>query len=592
MKRFFFLFTVAAFLISHALASGQYCDEPPQEVLDLIVENGMTDDLRDYIAFTTPEGEQYGYAISPFGWMQGFRLQNGEWETILQSFPVDSLWEIRFVRHDTQTPRADGSFYPDALGFDLICERIGNKLSFHYNGLGFSLCGWRNPQAYAGEAILSGNTLAYYSDGQTTPEAAYALDQSTVNWMHEFDRLPATPEAARELASVMESSVADLFPGYTLRSFESYNDGYDTVATYSRIEDGILTLKRAEFSSAGLDREIDSMPVPLSESLLAKLEQAPFESLIDAGGYDSFFLTEDPLDSAQIPVTGTILQSELQSHALFLLTEDEQDARQLTLVTRGEGGYSLNEPVRLPADCEMDLFHSTDGDISLLWQQDGEYRHAGYARMADGTWRLQWVMNSGDGAFNYSVVFCGVRLDGGPVRVCSLADGRQSLLGGRLEALPRTQEELLASFDREGWAVVNNPNPADRLHLRTAPDRSAPSLGKFYNGTPVTVHEEDASGKWCRVSIGTDGGLTGWMMKEYLAFGERMDVIERAFPQKTFVDSLSDRRAYTALDCSDMKPICGDYWLCGVVEDKLYVIVTDLGETGYAPQGWFWDGNG
>lgn len=592
MKRFFSLFAIAALLISHALASGQYCDDPPQEVLDLIVENGMTDDLRDYIAFTTPDGEQFGYAISAFGWMQGFRLSGGGWETILQSIPVDSLWDIRFIRHDTQTPRADGSFYPDALGFDLICERIGNKLSFHYNGMGFSLCGWRNAQAYAGEAILSGNTLAYYPDGQTTPEATYALDQSTVNWMHEFDRLPATPEAARELGSVMESSVAERFPGYTLRSFESYNNGYETIATYSRIDDGILTLKCVEFSTGGVEREIDLMPIPLSESLLAKLEQVPFETLINAGGYDSLFLTEDPLDSAQIPVAGTILQSELQSHALFLLTEDEQGARQLILVTRGEDGYSLSDPVALPADCEMDLFHSTDDNMSLLWHQQGEYRHAGYARMADGTWQLQWVMNSGDNALDYSMVFCGVRLDAGPVRVCSLADDRQSLLGGRLDTLPRTEEELLASLNREGWAVVNNPNSADRLHLRAAPDRNAQSLGKFYNGTPVTVHEEDKSGKWCRVSIGTDGGLTGWMMKEYLAFGERMDAVERVFPQKAFVDGFSDHFLYTTLDCEDMKPIRGDYWLCGVVADELYVIVTNLGETGYAPQDWFWDGNG
>ena len=30
----------------------------------------------------------------------------------------------------------------------------------------------------------------------------------------------------------------------------------------------------------------------------------------------------------------------------------------------------------------------------------------------------------------------------------------------------------------------------------------------------------------------------------------------------------------------------------GVVNDRLYVIVTDEGETGYAPMEWFFDGNG
>ena len=69
--------------------------------------------------------------------------------------------------------------------------------------------------------------------------------------------------------------------------------------------------------------------------------------------------------------------------------------------------------------------------------------------------------------------------------------------------------------------MVNNPNPADRLHLRVSPERGATSLGKFYNGTPVRVLEE--RGDWVQVEIGLDGNLTGWMMKKYLAFGEAMD---------------------------------------------------------------------
>ena len=37
------------------------------------------------------------------------------------------------------------------------------------------------------------------------------------------------------------------------------------------------------------------------------------------------------------------------------------------------------------------------------------------------------------------------------------------------------------------YAVVNNPDPADMLNLRVKPDTGAISLGKFYNGTPVTI---------------------------------------------------------------------------------------------------------
>lgn len=30
----------------------------------------------------------------------------------------------------------------------------------------------------------------------------------------------------------------------------------------------------------------------------------------------------------------------------------------------------------------------------------------------------------------------------------------------------------------------------------------------------------------------------------------------------------------------------------GVVEDRLYILLTDDGETGYVPQAWLFDGNG
>ena len=45
-----------------------------------------------------------------------------------------------------------------------------------------------------------------------------------------------------------------------------------------------------------------------------------------------------------------------------------------------------------------------------------------------------------------------------------------------LTALPSTLEELNARLDRTKLAVVCNPDPNDRLHLRTKPSREADSL--------------------------------------------------------------------------------------------------------------------
>lgn len=36
----------------------------------------------------------------------------------------------------------------------------------------------------------------------------------------------------------------------------------------------------------------------------------------------------------------------------------------------------------------------------------------------------------------------------------------------------------------------------------------------------------------------------------------------------------------------------GSLWLAGVVEDKLFIVLTPYGETGYMPQEWFFEENG
>ena len=81
-------------------------------------------------------------------------------------------------------------------------------------------------------------------------------------------------------------------------------------------------------------------------------------------------------------------------------------------------------------------------------------------------------------------------------------------------SLPGSFEEALAVMDTLAWAVVNNPDPEDRLHLR-AETEGAKSLGKYYNGTPVRITEQ--KGDWVHVEL---FGINGWMMKRYLVFGD------------------------------------------------------------------------
>lgn len=63
-------------------------------------------------------------------------------------------------------------------------------------------------------------------------------------------------------------------------------------------------------------------------------------------------------------------------------------------------------------------------------------------------------------------------------------------------------------------AMVNNPDPTDRLNLRTKPSEEAITLGKYYNGVVVFVYS--VKNGWAKVDI---QGREGYMKDEYLAYG-------------------------------------------------------------------------
>ena len=65
-------------------------------------------------------------------------------------------------------------------------------------------------------------------------------------------------------------------------------------------------------------------------------------------------------------------------------------------------------------------------------------------------------------------------------------------------------------------AAIDNPNPADRLHLRAAPNKGAESLGKYYNGIEVEfLFGTENSDSWRQVLI---EGVMGYMQSSFLDF--------------------------------------------------------------------------
>ena len=96
------------------------------------------------------------------------------------------------------------------------------------------------------------------------------------------------------------------------------------------------------------------------------------------------------------------------------------------------------------------------------------------------------------------------------------------------------------------------------------------------------------------MEIGTDGHLIGWMMKKYLTFGEAMDKVACAFPQVSVREEYEGWPIYLTADRNEnlLTEVEGEIWVAGVADNDLYVILTDLGETGYAQQDRFTPGNG
>ncbi|MBQ7867062.1 MAG: SH3 domain-containing protein [Clostridia bacterium] len=158
-------------------------------------------------------------------------------------------------------------------------------------------------------------------------------------------------------------------------------------------------------------------------------------------------------------------------------------------------------------------------------------------------------------------------------------------------SLPHSFEEAVAALDASDWAVVSNPNPEDRLHLRVKPDRGAKSLGKYYNGTPVRILEE--KGIWARVNL---FGVEGWMMTKYLAAGSKMQSVEPVFPARiadgemqwhSLFETSEATRTIAVLETNQIA------FVLGVIEDEWYHIwLPDLALAGYVQQSEWWEGNG
>ncbi len=166
------------------------------------------------------------------------------------------------------------------------------------------------------------------------------------------------------------------------------------------------------------------------------------------------------------------------------------------------------------------------------------------------------------------------------------------------DSLPITLEEAAAQMDASCYAMVVNPNPADRLHLREKAEKGSRSQGKYYTGTAVTVSSQGRD--WTLVVFGDwNSWRQGYMMNRYLTYGQAgqalcLDV--SAMPQMDLAKPYL--YIYKEPDESSkhnirFDSVFGEMRVIGVIGDSWYhVWFPATGEYGFVKQSDLSAGNG
>ena len=369
-------------------------------------------------------------------------------------------------------------------------------------------------------------------------------------------------------------------------------DDQTDVELYAGIAGGelILSSQRWDKNENAASEPKSRMPVPVDEGYIERFGLATFD-FRSVSLYSGEVRAEPGLCAGLLEEGETLVQLAVQSDCLLMLVDGADGTRRLRIADEG-GGLRRNGPV--PQNMVMDTFHMGDGQLFL--GTDGDLFC--FARTQDQGWYLSCVQ--AEDTFRISPL--GIRDLGAPVAIMTNDAMRYGTHPWSLDItqldlmhMPASWAEAMAQLDTSCYALVNNPNPADRLHLRTKPEKGAASLGKFYNRTPVWVLSVE--GEWAHVYVGGVRGLEGYMMTKYLAMGGDNPQVKCAFETLSIVERDERVPLLDAPDRRNGRVVCDltanqDYLIVGVVGEDWLVIMTADGTVGYALRELFFEGNG
>ena len=212
--------SLAALVLLMILACALSCahaQEVPQAILDWMAERGYENESWDSLLFDLPDESAFAFLLNDWS-LYGFLQKDGAWQNHSSGSIMQGHAGLRFERHRQGQARADGSAWPDDLGFDIVSED-GSRLSYRYDGQWFSICGWYDPQRYPGEVLVQGTeqfVLHYNFPPFSTGEAKAArglsrreIGHGHLAWRALKPMIPLgedNPYAVRVVSDILESN--------------------------------------------------------------------------------------------------------------------------------------------------------------------------------------------------------------------------------------------------------------------------------------------------------------------------------------------------------------------------------------------------
>ena len=272
----------------------------------------------------------------------------------------------------------------------------------------------------------------------------------------------------------------------------------------------------------------------------------------------------------------------------FLMQKPNGDKVFIGVAYNEADGWMLTESTPLP---ESTLYGHENFSTCLYFPRQMLFE---VELFADGTWGVWYLYTMPQDGTEKEMIILGQNWIGESRRPSDTryfgAHPWNDITAINWSTLPMHLGDAVGLLDQNGWAVVNNPNPRDRLHLRTSPNKSAASLGKYYNGTAVQILENGKT--WAKVSV---YGVEGYMMKKYLVFGAEMNTVASATLGYYTVSYTAPMYKHP----QDVTPFAtvsrNDPYLCiiGIIGEEWYhVWVVDSELSGYVRQSDLWPGNG